>query len=71
MNAQQIANEQLEGWGKRELYLVTKEQFEVLLSSGGSLSESNRPNGDGTFFSSLVFNDMVFCTSTTGDGETT
>ena len=69
MTAQQIVDEQLAGWGKRELYLITKEEFEVLLSNGGSLFEKNKPNGDGTFFNSLVWNGMVFCTSTTDNGE--
>jgi len=64
MNAQQIADDQVNSWGKREIYLVTKEEFNVLLSNGGSPLEINKPNGDGTFFNSLKFQNMFFCTST-------
>jgi hypothetical protein len=64
MTAQEIVKNQIEGWGERELYLVTEEEFEVLLSAGGCYKEMNTPNGDGTFFSSLVFQGKTFCTST-------
>ncbi|MFA6270080.1 MAG: hypothetical protein WC657_02630 [Candidatus Paceibacterota bacterium] len=68
MTAQQVVEQQVAGWGEREIYLVTEEEFEVLLSSGGSILESNRANGDGTFFKSLSFQGRVFCTSTTDGG---
>ena len=69
MTAQKIVYEQLASWGKRELYLVTKEEFRVLLSNGGYPIETDKPNGDGTFFNSLVFQEMTFCTSTSEAGE--
>ena len=71
MTAQKIVDEQLASWGKRELYLVTEEEFGVLLSSGGSPLEINRPNGDGTFFNSLTFQEKIFCTSTSNIGGIT
>lgn len=67
MKAQQILNEQVASWGQRELYLVTEEEFGVLLSNGGSPLEINRPNGDGTFFNSLTFQGRTFCTSTSNE----
>jgi hypothetical protein len=68
MLAQTIVDEQLASWGKRELYLVTEEEFMVLLSNGGSRKEIDTSNGDGTFFNSLVFQGRVFCTSTSNIG---
>jgi hypothetical protein len=70
MHSQKIVDVQLASWGKRELYLVTEEEFKVLLANGGSPLETNKPNGDGTFFNSLVFQDMIFCTSTSDGGIT-
>ena len=66
MTVEQIVTEQLSSWGKRELYLVTEEEFRVLLLNGGSPLEIDKPNGDGTFFNSLEFQGMIFCTSTKG-----
>lgn len=68
MTAQEIIDAQLASWGERDLYLVTEEEFVVLLSSGGYRVELDKPNGDGTFFNSLVFQGKVFCTSTSNSG---
>ena len=59
MDAQEIFNTQVNSWGERELYLVKEDEFKVLLSNGGSPLETNKPNGDGTFFNSLVFQEKT------------
>jgi len=63
MNAKTILEEQVSSWGEKDLYLVTEDEFKILLSEGGVITEDNLPNEDGTFFSSLLFQSRKFCIS--------
>jgi len=75
MTAQEIFETQLGSWGERDIYLVSEEEFLVLLSDGGNQTEIDKSNGDGTFFNSLVFKNHKFCSTTsvelfkTGGGQ--
>lgn len=64
MSAQEIIDAQLNSWGERLNYLVNESEFCLLLSEGGKIEVLNQDNGDGTFFSSLVFSGRTFyCSS--------
>lgn len=66
MDAQKIYQEQIDSWGEdKDIYLVTREEFIALLSSGSGyqVELDNQTASDGTQLSSLVYKGKIFCTT--------
>jgi hypothetical protein len=60
LTAEDIFHSQLENWGQKDAYLVTEEEFSVLSKSAEKIEAVKQPNGDGTFYSALVFRGFKF-----------
>lgn len=63
MTAEEILHSHLESWGERELYLITEEEFAVLLDKAEKIEILKHQNADGTFYSELVFQGKRFASS--------
>ncbi|HEY4515725.1 MAG TPA: hypothetical protein VJH67_00880 [Candidatus Paceibacterota bacterium] len=62
MTPEQIVASQLSSWGdKKEVYLVTEDEFKILRTHAESSVEKDlESNGDGTYLSSLLFRNYRF-----------
>lgn len=70
MDAETILKNQLDSWGtKKNVYLVTEEEFKILEDHPESKGvEKNINNNDGTYFNCIYFRDHKFiCVLAQGD----
>lgn len=65
MNATEIYNRCLNGWGdKKELFGVSHDEMEILLLDAETvIIEVNRNNNDGTFYTEVQYCSKKFATS--------
>jgi hypothetical protein len=63
MTPNDVVSLHVNSWGPRDIYVLSKEEFEILFKDRGEVELFNVPNDDGTFFSQLTFDKKKFCYS--------
>ena len=64
MKPEEVFRSNIESWGKRSVYNLSIEEMLVMLDSPHALVVCrNKDNGDGTYFTELIYNEKRFATS--------
>jgi len=67
--ADRILHKNIDGWGKKRLYVINLEESFILLEAGAKLIKTIN-NGDGTFLSKLKYEKKTFVYSTGDEKDT-
>jgi len=61
LSASEILSKHRKSWGpSRKFFEVSVEEMRILALEGGTHIVKNMENGDGTFYNKLLFDDLVF-----------